>query len=149
MHQQIRTSPGHTRENMRSVLDILARAGVNVEGIGPDFEPPHIRIAVPHEHWDAAWDALRHAKLQPEARPALTVALPNDPGKLNAKVEELARAGYGLESVLVLASRDGDLTLVSLGVHEDVPPDWEETAAGLGGWEDPDGWQGGDVSTGS
>jgi hypothetical protein len=55
MHQQIRTSPGGTSDNVRNVLAILARAGVNVEAIGPDFEAPHIRTAVPHEHWDRAW----------------------------------------------------------------------------------------------
>ena len=48
MHQQIRTSPGSTADNIRRALEILE--GVNVEGIGPDFEPPHVRIAVRHEH---------------------------------------------------------------------------------------------------
>ncbi len=49
VHQQIRTSPGRTGENIRRVLDVLAAAGVNIEGIGPDFESPHVRTAVPDD----------------------------------------------------------------------------------------------------
>jgi len=139
MHQQIRTSPGSTAENIRRVLDILAGAGVNVEGIGPDFESPHVRTAVPHGACQAAWDALKRAGLEPELRPAVTFALDHQPGRLAERVEWLARRGYGIESVLVLASRDGDRTLVSIGVRPTVPPDWDAIVAGLGGMEEPGG----------
>lgn len=149
MHQQIRTSPGHTGENIRRVLDVLAAAGVNIEGIGPDYEAPHVRTAVPDAQCDAAWAALKDAGLEPELRAAVTVALPNEPGQLAAAVERLAKRGYAQESVLVLASRDGDHTLVSIGVRPTVPAGWEATAATLGGWEEPDGWTGGDLEQGA
>jgi hypothetical protein len=145
MHQQIRTSPGGTSDNIRNVLDILARAGVNVEGIGPDFEAPHIRTAVPHERWDQAWNALGKAGLKPEERDSLTVAVPNEPGQVSRIVESLVRRGYTLESLLVLASRDRGLTLVSIGVGGTDPATWAETAAELGGWREPAGWIGGDI----
>ncbi|HSW40882.1 MAG TPA: hypothetical protein VLM76_00020 [Patescibacteria group bacterium] len=146
MHQQIRTSPGATEENIRRVLDILAAAGVNVEGIGPDYESPHVRTAVPHEHLDAALKALRDAGLEPEMRAAIPFALPNAPGQLAAALERLARRGYAGESVLVLASRDGDRTIVSIGVRRATPFRAEAAVAELGGWEEPDGWTGGDLA---
>jgi len=149
VHQQIRTSPGHTGENIRRVLDVLAGAGVNVEGIGPDFESPHVRTAVPHEHSDAAWAALKEAGLEPEMRAALPVSLPNAPGQLAAAVERLARRGYVVESLLVLASRDGDRTLVSIGVRRAIPNDWAAAVTELGGWEEPDGWTGGTLEAGA
>jgi hypothetical protein len=142
VHQQIRTSPDTTVENIRTVLDVLAEAGVNVEGIGPDFEPPHVRVAVPHGDWERAWDALKHANLQPEARPSITFAMPNLPGQVAPLVERLVRQGYTLESLLVLASRAGERTLVSIGVRETVPPAWADTVAALGGWEEPPDWTG-------
>ena len=129
MHQQIRTSPGGTGENIRRVLDILAAAGVNVEGIGPDYESPHVRTAVPDTQFEAAWDALKAAGLEPEQRAAITFALPNVPGQLAARIEQLARRGYAQESVLVLASRHGDETLVSIGVRRTVPNRWKGARA--------------------
>jgi hypothetical protein len=149
VHQQIRTSPGHTGENIRRVLDVLAGARVNVEGVGPDFESPHVRMAVPHDRCEAAWEALKTAGLEPELRPAITFALSNEPGQLAPVVEGLVKRGYVVESVLVLASRDEGRTLVSIGVRRAIPDAWEATVADLGGWEEPRGWKGGDLRTGA
>ena len=145
MHQQIRTSPGQTGENIRRVLDVLADAGVNVEGIGPDFESPHVRTVVPHDRSEAAWSALKKAGLEPELRPAVTFALAHEPRQLAAAVESLAQSGYVAESVLVLVSRDRGRTLVSVGVRRAIPRAWAATVVELGGWEEPDGWTGGDL----
>jgi hypothetical protein len=142
MHLQIRTSPEETTENVQKVLDVLAEAGVNVEGIGPDFEPPHVRVAVPHAYWDQALDALRSAGLDPQERAAITYAIPNSPGQLAPIIHRLLERGFTLESTLVLASRYEDRTLVSIGVREFVPPGWEERVIDLGGWEEPEGWTG-------
>ncbi len=142
MHQQIRTSPDTTVENIRTVLDVLAAERVNVEGIGPDFEPPHVRVAVPHRDWKRAWDALKGAGLQPEARPAITFAMPNLPGQVAPLVEQIVQQGYTLESLLVLASRADGRTLVSIGVRETVPRGWADGVAALGGWEEPEDWTG-------
>jgi len=149
VHQQIRTSPGKTSDNIRRVLDILKAAEVNVEGIGPDFEAPHIRTAVPHAHFEQAWNALKEAHFEPELRPAVTVALANVPGQLAETVEGLVLRGYLPESILVLASRDGDRTLVSIGVRRAIPHGWASVAAELGGWEEPEGWLGGDLAPGT
>jgi len=134
MHQQIRTSPGSTADNLRRALEILD--GVNIEGIGPDFEPPHVRIAVRHENCQEAWDALERAGLRPELRAAITFALANAPGQLKFTLDRLVDRGYVLESVLVLAGRDGDRTLVSVGVHRAMPDDWAATVEALGGLVD-------------
>lgn len=140
MHQQIRTSPGQTGENIRRVLDILARADVNVEGIGPDFESPHVRTTVPHDQCAAAWAALKEAGLQPELRAAVPYALENEPGQLNTRVEGLVSRGYVVESVLVLASRDDHgRTLVSIGVRRAIPHGWAATVEELGGLTEPGG----------
>jgi len=139
VHQQIRTSPGQTGENIRRVLDILADAEINVEGIGPDFESPHVRTAVPHHQCNAAWNALKEAGLQPELRAAVPYALENVHGQLRDKVEGLVKNGYVVESVLVLASRDdAGRTLVSIGVRRAIPHDWATTVRTLGGLVEPD-----------
>jgi hypothetical protein len=135
MHQQIRTSPGSTADNLRRALEILE--GVNVEGIGPDFEPPHVRIAVRHENCQEALGALERAGLKPELRAAITFALPNAPGQLRIALDRLVDRGYVLESVLVLAGRDGDRTLVSVGVDRPMTDDWAASAESLGGLVDP------------
>ena len=140
MHLQIRTSPDTTVENIRTVLDALARAEVNVEGVGPDFEAPHVRVVVRHADWDRAWDALKSADLDPARRAAVTFAIPNQAGQIAPLIERLVGEGYTLESLLVLASRADDRTLVSIGVREDVPRGWsEETAINLGGWDESEG----------
>lgn len=137
MHLQIRTSPDTTVENIRTVLDVLARADVNVEGIGPDFEAPHVRVAVRHADWGRALDALKAADLDPAPRAAVTFAIPNQAGQIAPLIERLIGEGYTLESLLVLASRANDRTLVSIGVREDIPRGWsEQTAIDLGGWDD-------------
>lgn len=137
MHQQIRTSPGHTGENIRRVVDVLGDAGVNIEGVGPDFEPPHVRVLVDHESFEKAWDALKRAGLQPEARACLTRAVPNTPGALRGMLEDLAHAGYAAESLLVLASHVDDQVLVSIGIRETIPDAWDAKAGGMGGYEEP------------
>ncbi len=134
MHLQIRTSPDTTAGNIRTVLRVLARVEINIEGIGPDFEPPHVRLLVSHEAFDKALRVLEDADLNPETRPAVTLALPNSPGQLSGRLEELILKGYTPESVLVLAGRDNEgRTLVSVGVRETVPPDWAERVIALGG----------------
>ena len=54
MHQQIKASPDDTAENVRTIVDALAAAGINIEAIAPDFDPPHVRVLVKHKQpkWD-------------------------------------------------------------------------------------------------
>jgi len=136
VHQQIRTSPGHTGENIRRVLEILGVENINVVGIGPDFESPHVRTVVSHEQCAAARAALEKEGMPSELRPAVTYDLPNLPGQLAARLEALARRGFAVESVLVLAAPDRAGTLVSIGVRPPFPEGWSATVEGLGGYGD-------------
>jgi hypothetical protein len=142
MHMQIRTSPYAVGQNVRRAAAALAAGGVNVEGIGPDYESPHARIVVPHEAFEAARKILREAGFDPEPRHACTFALPHRPGQLAAVLERVAEADFDVESVLVLASRLRGMTLVSIGV--DREPTAEERER-LGCVDEPAGWIGGDI----
>lgn len=128
-HMQVKTSPAQTGENLRRVADILSAADVNIDGIGPDFEAPHIRTVVDHDSWDAAWAALDAAGLKPTACRAVEVALDNTSGRLKVALEHLARRGCSVESILVLAAHDqSDRVRVSIGVGDCIPDDWEDVS---------------------
>ena len=142
MHQQIRTSPFGVDVNIRRVLEKLASEGVNVEGVGPDYESPHARIVVPHEALDAALRALKDADFDPQVWPACTFAVPNRAGHLATILQRVVEAGFEIQSVLVLASRYRGMTMVSVGL------DREPSAAecgDLGCATEPAGWIGGDI----
>jgi hypothetical protein len=142
MHMQIRTSPYAVGQNIRRAAAALAARGVNVEGIGPDYESPHARIVVPHEAVEAAVKVLREAGFDPVLRHACTFALPHRPGELAAVLERVAEADFDVESVLVLASRLRGMTLVSIGVDREPSPDERDR---LGCVVEPAGWIGGDI----
>jgi hypothetical protein len=143
MHQQIRTSPGSVGGNVSHAVEALARRGVNVEGVGPDYESPHVRIVVPHDATEDAIEALEGIPdFTPRAVPACTFALAHRPGQLDVVLQRVARAGFEVQSVLVLASRYRGMTLVSLGL--DREPSSTECEA-LGCVEEPEGWIGGDL----
>jgi len=142
MHQQIRTSPYAVGQNIRRVVAALAASGVNVEGVGPDYESPHARIVVPHDAEKAAREVLTREGFEPELRDACTFALPHRPGQLTAVLDRLDEAGFDVECVLVLASRLRGMTLVSVGV--DRKPTESERER-LGCVEEPAGWIGGDI----
>lgn len=142
MHLQIRTSPGTIGSNVSRSVAALARRGVNVEGVGPDYESPHVRIVVPHVAIDDAVNALKEEGFAPDKSHACTFALEHRPGQLAGILENVTAAGFEVQSVLVLASRLGGRTLVSIGV--DREPSREERDA-LGCVDEPEGWLGGDI----
>jgi hypothetical protein len=126
MHLQISGSPGDTASNMRTVTAVLAAAHVNILGIGPDFTPPHVRVAVnqidpynPNDRSDfnVALDAMHRANLAPSIKAAVTVTLPNKPGALQVVLNRLSGEGYAAESVLVLAGGSD----VQVGVAAPIP----------------------------
>jgi hypothetical protein len=134
MHQQIRTSPGSTEDNMLRALEVLAKHDVNVASIGPDFEAPHIRIAVEHDRFEAAFEALEIEHLHPERREAVTISLPDRPGAAHGAMQSLRRQGHVIESVLVLATPgDAGGVRVSFGVRRPVARDWEAESVALAG----------------
>jgi hypothetical protein len=125
---QVKTSPGETSENFRRVTEVLGAANINIDGIGPDFTPPHVRTVLDHGDQDAAWAALDAAGLKPVNQRAVLVTLDNASGKLRIALEHLARRGCTIESVLVLAARSGDKVRVSIGVSNCMEDDWEDTS---------------------
>ncbi len=136
MHEQIRTSPGSTGDNFRRVVEVLADAGVNIAGIAPDFEAPHIRVVIAHDEADDgpvkdAFDALVAAHLDPVICQAVTVPVQDSPGHLRSMMRKLILGGFDLESVVVLGSCDQSDVLVSFGVRRRVEADWERTALAL------------------
>ena len=139
MHLQIAGSPGDTASNIRTVVIALAGAGVNIEGIGPDFNPPHVRVAVKHSEpydpddvsdpFNIALDAMEKAGLAPAIKPAVAVTLPNKPGALKAVLNRLMREGYAAESILVLAGGKEDATQVQFGVAPTMIAGWDQESA--------------------
>jgi hypothetical protein len=123
-------------------VEALAASGVNVEGVGPDYEAPHARVVVPHDAVDAALKVLGEGGFEPELRDACTFALPHRPGQLADVLDRVARADFDVQCVLVLASRLRGMTLVSIGVDREPTLDERER---LGCVVEPAGWIGGDI----
>jgi hypothetical protein len=141
MHQQIKGSPDDVASNVHRIVNVLAKKNINIEGIAPDFDPPHVRVVVKHEEpYDAtnpddafnrAVLAMQQAGLAPEIKSAITVSMPNKPGALKAAMDRLSREGYVVESIVVLSSEEGALAQVSFGVAKTTIVDWDQVASGL------------------
>ena len=123
MHQQIGGSPKDTASNISTIVNALEAEGINIEGIAPAFDAPHVRVTVADEDTEAALRALAKAGLAPQLHSAVEIAMANTPGKLKQAMDELMVRGYVVESVLVQA---GDPPTVSFGIRE----------AGIRGWTD-------------
>jgi hypothetical protein len=144
MHQQIKASPEDTAENVRTIVDALAAAEINIESIAPDFDPPHVRVLVKHkpnfrpdddtDPFNRALEALRGAGLEPEIRRSVEpVRMPNNPGALKTAMDTLESEEHVIESVLVLPGAQGNNAQVSFGVQGEVDDEWESEAERLQG----------------
>ena len=145
MHQQIKASPDDTGTNMRRVINVLTRAGINIEGIAPDFEPPHVRVAVKQNHpydpndkndtFNRALVALRRDGLNPQIVSSVPLVIPNEAGALQAAIDQLTREGYVVESILALAPQEGEdgeePATHSVGVSRSSIAGWAESVAGV------------------
>jgi hypothetical protein len=124
MHQQVKTSPEESVANLRAVLDVLANAQppINVEGIGSDFDCPHIRTVVAEAEMGTAFDALASAGLEPELRAAVTVSVSDAPGALREVIRRLIEdEGRVMESLLLLVGGGaGNTVRVSIGVEGEL-----------------------------
>ncbi len=135
MHQQIGGSPKDTASNMRAILTALA--DVNIAGLAPSFDPPHIRVLVEDRDFDAAYDAMSAAGLDPTIHSAVTVPMSDKPGGLKSAMDRLARKGYVVESILVLPGRPKDSNgqpiedqvHVSFGIRQTGIADWDDDRA--------------------
>ena len=138
MHQQIRGSPDSTAGNVARIVNVLAAEGINILGIAPDFEAPHVRVIVgdsveeDHEAFDAALVALEKAGLAPQVRPAVFLTVPNKPAALKVAIDRLTRQGYSVESILVLPGLpETGKAWVSIGVAQTIRLDWEDDSTAL------------------
>ena len=140
MHQQIKASPDDTRENVRRIVRALGTAGINIEGIAPDFDPPHVRVAVKHNHpfdrndptdaFNQAIAALEAEGFEPEIKSSVLLSVPNTANALQTVFDELEGRNHELESLVVLASDGGKMAQLSIGLSRDSMDDWavdEET----------------------
>ena len=145
MHQQIKASPDDTAENVRTIVDALAAAGINIEAIAPDFDPPHVRVLVKHKEpkwnpddqddpFNRALVALTAAGLEPtRVRSVEPVRMKNEPRALKTAMDTLEGNGRVIESVLVMPGAQGNNAQVSFGVDGDVDDGWEAEAVRLQG----------------
>jgi hypothetical protein len=140
MHQQIRGSPDDTAGNIRRVVNALAKQGINIEGIAPDFDPPHVRVAVEHldpydptnvdDPFNQALAAMEDAGLAPEVRSAVVVTMPNKPRALKAALDRLTREGYAVEAILVLPGEPAPSSArVSFGISRTAIFGWDDAQA--------------------
>jgi hypothetical protein len=132
-HIQVKTSPDSTPDNLRRVANVLADAGINIDGVAPDFQAPHIRTVVDEERVNEAIDALTLAGMPATACKALYIKLENVQGQLRGVLNDLAKRGYVVESILILAARDdGDPRVrVSIGIGGGIPATWEDDQRAL------------------
>ena len=132
MHQQIKASPDTIAENIRAVVDALAEKNVNIEAIAPDFDPPHVRVLVHHDAFDAALSALENAQLAPTVvRAVEPVRMPNKPKALKAAMDWLEGQGHVIESILVLPGAQGNSALVSFGLAGVADISWADESDAL------------------
>ena len=125
MHQQLGGSPKDTASNMRAILTALA--DINIAGIAPSFDPPHIRVLVEEDVFDAAFEAMSNAGLEPTVHSAVTVNLPDASGALKKAMDGLGRKGYVVESVLVVPGDAGTGRVnVSFGISQVGITDWDD-----------------------
>jgi hypothetical protein len=142
MHLQVKMSPDETAENIRRVVNALARDGINIEAIAPDFDPPHVRVLVRHaEPYDPgnaedplnrALAALADEGLEPELKAGLLIKMPNKPRVLKTALDRCESENYVVESLLVLPGEPSmGAAWVSFGVARDTIDGWEEEAEAL------------------
>jgi hypothetical protein len=139
MHQQLGGSPNDTASNLRAILAALA--DIDIAGIAPSFDPPHIRILVEDEVFDSAYDAMKAANLEPTVHSAVTVPIRNTKNALRTAMDRLERRGYVVDAVLVLPGHPKDSqgneiqdhVQVSFGLSPTIIVDWnDERAEALG-----------------
>jgi hypothetical protein len=139
MHQQIKGSPDDTATNIRTVLNALGKHNIDIRGIAPDFDAPHVRIAVKHNDpyepsdpsdlFNRAIAAMEEEGLAPEVKPAVLLKIPDKPGALRAALSRLAREGYVAESILVLPGlTDDGRVQVSVGVASTMISGWDQAS---------------------
>ncbi len=141
MHLQVKASPDDTAENIQRVVRALARDGINIEAIAPDFDPPHVRVLVQHHEpykpgnaadpLNRALAAMTAEGLAPELKAGLLITMPNKPRVLKTALDRCASENYVVESLLVLPGEpSAGAARVSFGVDRPIDG-WEREAKEL------------------
>lgn len=139
MHQQIKGSPDDVGTNIRSVLNALGKHNIDIRGIAPDFDAPHVRVVVEHKDpydpadptdvFNQAIAAMEEEGMAPEVKPAVLLKIPDKAGALRAALSRLAREGYAVESILVLPGlTDDGRARVSIGVASTMISGWDQAS---------------------
>jgi hypothetical protein len=145
MHQQIKASPDDTATNVREVVRALADAGINIEAIAPDFDPPHVRVLVKHkpkydkddqtDPFNVALEALRAVPgFEPTVvRSVDPIRLKNEAGALRTAMDVIENGNNPkvIDSILVLPAAQGNYAVVSIGVQGEVDQGWADEAVAL------------------
>jgi hypothetical protein len=123
-------------------VNALARHGINIEAIAPDFDPPHVRVLVQHgepydpanadDPFNRALAAMEEEGLTPEIKSALLVPMPNKPRVLKTTLDRLTREGLAVESILILPGESSaGVARVSFGVARTTIAGWDKEAGEL------------------
>jgi hypothetical protein len=127
MHQQLGGSPEETAANMRAVLAALA--DVDLRGIGPSFDPPHIRVLVEDGDFDAAYEAMKDARLDPTIHTAVTFTITDAKGRLKHAMDALENRGNFVDAILVVPGGPAGSAKVSFGIIGPNPDTWTDQTA--------------------
>jgi hypothetical protein len=136
MHLQLKGSPDDTASNVRRIVNALAKKGINIEAIAPDFDPPHVRLLVEHndpydpnnedDAFNRAIAAMEEDGLAPEVKSGLMLNVPNKPAALMTVLQGLTREGYTVESILVyVAECTPESVAISFGVARTTIEGWD------------------------
>lgn len=143
MHLQLKGSPDDTASNVRRIVTALAKKGINIEAIAPDFDPPHVRLLVEHndpydpnnedDAFNRAIAAMEEDGLEPEIKSGLMLNVPNKPAALMTVLQGLTREGYTVESILVyVAECTPESVAISFGVSRTTIDGWDSESEALG-----------------
>jgi hypothetical protein len=142
MHQQIKGSPDTTVGNIHRVVNALARRGINIEAIAPDFDAPHVRVLVDHaepydpsnasDPFNRALAAMEEEGMAPQIKAGVVVSMPNKPGALQAALQRITRQGFVVEAILVLPGEPSPgVARVAFGVARTISAGWDDESGEL------------------
>jgi len=105
---------------LAGVARALAEHRINLAAIGADSSPRSGRVRLIVSDADRAVRLLRLAGYDPEVREMLVVRLEDRAGSFLRVLDVLARDGLNVQSVAILAAREGNQPLVALST-DDLP----------------------------
>jgi hypothetical protein len=127
MHQQLGGSPEETAANMRAVLAALD--DVNIRGIGPSFDPPHIRVLVEDGEFDKARRLMDDNGLEPTIHTAVTLTISDAKGRLRKAMAAIEDRGNFVDAILVVPGAAAGKAMISFGLIGPNLDDWTDQTA--------------------